>query len=105
MFNTNCFIFINSMMTRKGKTEVMLACNGILAGIISVMAGCVSSIIHLNLNKLTLLLLRIKTSEANNAIIQANMSNLEAIITGGVGSLLALLGMQIIGKFFIHKYI
>ena len=30
------------------------------------------------------------------------MSNLEAIITGGVGSLLALIGMQLIGKFLAN---
>ena len=32
---------IYSLFTRKGKTEVMLASNGILAGTVSIMAGCV----------------------------------------------------------------
>ena len=31
-----------SFITKRGKTDVMLACNGILGGLVSVMAGCVS---------------------------------------------------------------
>ena len=41
-----------SSITKKGKTDVMLACNGILAGLVSIMAGCVS-IIVINSSKLT----------------------------------------------------
>ena len=35
---------VYSLATKKGKTDVMLSCNGILAGTVSSMAGCVSDI-------------------------------------------------------------
>ena len=53
-----------SLLTKKGKTDVMMSCQGILAGVISIMAGC------------------------------ANISNLEAVVTGAVGALLALLATR-----------
>ena len=53
--------FAFSMATRKGKTEVMLVCNGILAALVSIMAGC------------------------------ANVTNIESIVIGGVGALLSTL--------------
>ena len=56
--------FLYSLVTRKGKTEVMLACNGILAGCVSIMAGCVA------------------------------MTNLEAIVTGAVGAVLSILATR-----------
>ena len=56
--------FLYSLVTRKGKTEVMLACNGILAGCVSIMAGCVA------------------------------MTNFEAIVTGAVGAVLSILGTR-----------
>ena len=53
-----------SLLTKKGKTDVMMSCQGILAGVISIMAGC------------------------------ANISNLEAVVTGAVGALLAILATR-----------
>ena len=56
--------FLYSLITKKGKTDVMMACNGILAGCISIMAGCVA------------------------------MTNFEAIVTGAVGAVLSILGTR-----------
>ena len=52
------------LVTMQGKTDVLTVCNSILAGLVSVMAGC------------------------------ANITNLESILTGAVGGLLATLGHQ-----------
>ena len=57
---------VYSLVTKQGKTDVMLCINGILAGLASVMASC------------------------------ASITNLESIIIGAVGALLVILAIKLL---------
>lgn len=59
-FSGGTVSIIYSLVTRKGKTDVMLVCNGILAALVGIMASC------------------------------ANVTNLESVVIGGLAALLVI---------------